>query len=248
MVAEELRRRIEAGAIPAGALLPPESALVQEFGISRGTAREAIAALRAEGLVVTEHGRGTYARPKLPVRRLSAERYRREAAQLEGDRPPETSFTADRDLPWSAYQLDATFDEVPATRTLAELFGVEAGTMLLQRRFVFHAHGVPEQLATSYYLLDIVAGTPLADPSREPWPGGNTAQLHSVGIAVTNIREVVRARMPTAEEGGLLHLASGVPVLAVTRRTFAGDRVVEVAQEIVMPADRAEIEYEMPLT
>jgi hypothetical protein len=42
-------------------------------------------------------------------------------------------------------------------------------------------------------LLDVVRNTPVAEPANEPWPGGNTAQLHSLGVVVTNIRERVRA-------------------------------------------------------
>src|SRR5256886_13282923 len=87
LAADELRRRILAGAIPPGALLPSEAALIAEFGVSRGTIREAMALLRAEGLVVTEHGRGTHARPVLPVRRLGFDRYRPEAGPPGGDQP-----------------------------------------------------------------------------------------------------------------------------------------------------------------
>jgi hypothetical protein len=39
----------------------------------------------------------------------------------------------------------------------------------------------------------------------------------------------------------------GVPVLAITRRTVAGDRVVEVAVDITLPADRNELRYEISL-
>ncbi|MFD6649312.1 GntR family transcriptional regulator [Micromonospora mirobrigensis] len=61
VIADELRERIESGAIPPGTLLPAESVLISEFRAARGTVRKAIAALREEGLAVTEHGRGTYA-------------------------------------------------------------------------------------------------------------------------------------------------------------------------------------------
>ncbi|MEV1287324.1 GntR family transcriptional regulator [Micromonospora sp. NPDC049679] len=243
MVADELRHRIEAGAIPPGSLLPSETTLMDEFGVSRGTVREAIGLLRADGMIVTEHGRGSYARPLMPVRRVGSERYRRELYQLRGDRLPETSFTVDHDLPWADYQLEKDFRELPAPPELAELFDVEPGTPLLERRFVFRAHGVPQQMSTSCLLLDMVAGTPVADPEREPWPGGNTAQLYTLGITVTGIRERVRARMPAADERATLRLPSGVPVITVTRQTYAGDRVVEVATDIVIPADRVELDY-----
>ncbi|WP_192581336.1 GntR family transcriptional regulator [Micromonospora sp. AMSO12t] len=61
-IADELRERIESGVIPPGTLLPAESVLTAEFRAARGTVRKAIAALREEGLAVTEHGRGTYAK------------------------------------------------------------------------------------------------------------------------------------------------------------------------------------------
>jgi GntR family transcriptional regulator len=247
-VADELRRRIMSGAIPAGSILPSESTIIGEFGVSRGTAREAIALLRSEGLAVTEMGRGTYARPVLPVRRLASDRYRRELAQIRGDIPPETSFTADRGVGWQDYRLDKTFRETPADLATAELFNVEPGKMLLERRFVFHSEGVAQQMSTSCLLLDMVAGTPVADPDNEPWPGGNIAQLYSLGVVITGIREQVRARMPVRDETEALRIPGGTPVVTITRQTYAGDLVVEVATDIVIPADRVALDYWIDLT
>jgi GntR family transcriptional regulator len=249
LVADELRRRILAGVIPPGSVLPSESTLIAEFDVSRGTVREAIALLRAEGLAVTEMGRGTYARPVMPIRRLGSDRYRRELEQLtSSDRPPATSFTRDQGIDWADYQLDREFREVPARPALAELFGVTTGTMVLERRFVFRSMGVPQQMSTSCYLLDLVAGTPIADPANEPWPGGNIAQLHSLGLTVTSIRERVRTRMPIRDEVDALKIPGGVPVLTLTRQTYVGEKVVEVATDIVIPGDRVELDYVIDLT
>jgi DNA-binding GntR family transcriptional regulator len=44
--------------------LPPESALTQEYDISRDTVRRAMAILREEGLVFTVAQRGTYVGPR----------------------------------------------------------------------------------------------------------------------------------------------------------------------------------------
>ncbi|WP_204032906.1 GntR family transcriptional regulator [Micromonospora qiuiae] len=66
VIADELRKRIESGTIPPGALLPAESVLTAEFRVARGTIRKALAALREEGHVATEHGRGTYATRQTP--------------------------------------------------------------------------------------------------------------------------------------------------------------------------------------
>ena len=61
-----LRARIRAGRYQPRHAVPSEKQLEQEFGIARGTARKAIAALRSEGLVVTVAGRGTYVADPLP--------------------------------------------------------------------------------------------------------------------------------------------------------------------------------------
>jgi GntR family transcriptional regulator len=179
----------------------------------------------------------------MPVRRLAGDRYRRDRDQIAKGQAPATSFTHDQNISWSDYQLDKEFREVPASSALAELFGVVSGTALLERRFVFRSMGVPQQVSTSYLLLEMVSGTPLADPANEPWPGGNIAQLHSIGIEVTAVREVVRARMPLPDETRALNIPGGVPVLTLVRRMYAGERVVEIADEIVLPADRTELEY-----
>jgi GntR family transcriptional regulator len=212
-VADELRRRIVTGAIPPGSVLPSESALMADFGVARGTVREAVGLLRNEGLVVTEMGRGTYARPVLPVRRLGSDRYRRELDQIRNGELG-TSFTSDQRIEWSDYRLDKEFHEVPADRATAELFGVEPGTMLLERRFVFRSQGIPQQMSTSCLLLDLVAGTPVADPDNEPWPGGNTAQLHSLGIVITGVRE--RIRRPSRSTIRLHHDAVSGAVSSVS--------------------------------
>ncbi len=55
---ERLATAIRLGVYPYGTSLPPERELARRMGISRATLREAIAALRAAGMVRTTRGRG----------------------------------------------------------------------------------------------------------------------------------------------------------------------------------------------
>ena len=55
-VAADLREAIAAGAYGSGGKLPAESALAERYGVSRGTIRQALAALRADGLVTSRRG------------------------------------------------------------------------------------------------------------------------------------------------------------------------------------------------
>lgn len=58
-VVQRLTADITSGKLKPGSRLPTEQALIAAMGVSRTVVREAVAALRAEGLVVTRQGSGT---------------------------------------------------------------------------------------------------------------------------------------------------------------------------------------------
>jgi GntR family transcriptional regulator of arabinose operon len=55
-----LAQKIAQGEYALGAMIPSESELCRQFGVSRITVRQALAALVAEGLLVKQPGRGTF--------------------------------------------------------------------------------------------------------------------------------------------------------------------------------------------
>ncbi len=57
---QALGDRVREGSLTAGAKLPPEGAIMEEFGVSRTVVREAISRLQAAGMVETRHGVGTF--------------------------------------------------------------------------------------------------------------------------------------------------------------------------------------------
>ncbi|MEU7615896.1 GntR family transcriptional regulator [Micromonospora rifamycinica] len=122
-IADELRQRIESGSIPPGTLLPTESALTAEFRASRGTIRQAIAALRVERLVVTEHGRGTYASPH---------------GRKSG--PEEASETETRQR------------QIAADAELAALFATDVGSALLEQQHLTRSNGAVVTVVRTYRL------------------------------------------------------------------------------------------------
>lgn len=58
-VVDELIRRIESGLMEDGFLLPGEHQLAEEFGVSRGTLREALAELKRRKYIATQSGVGS---------------------------------------------------------------------------------------------------------------------------------------------------------------------------------------------
>lgn len=61
-VATALLARIQEGGLAPGARLPTEHELSQSFGVSRTVIREAIVALKAQGMVETRQGSGAFVR------------------------------------------------------------------------------------------------------------------------------------------------------------------------------------------
>jgi GntR family transcriptional regulator, transcriptional repressor for pyruvate dehydrogenase complex len=59
-VTERIKKEISSGRLTPGARLPTEQALMTAMGVSRTVVREAVAALRADGLVTTRQGSGAF--------------------------------------------------------------------------------------------------------------------------------------------------------------------------------------------
>src|SRR5687767_15210790 len=75
---EQLADEIKSGRLAPGARLPTEQELTRAARVSRTVVREAVAALRAEGLVVTRQGVGAFvsAEPQHAPFRIEPERMR----------------------------------------------------------------------------------------------------------------------------------------------------------------------------
>lgn len=241
-IAADLRRRISSGEYGPGDQIPTLPALCREYGVSDTTIRNALRLLANEGLIETRARAGTRVRPRPPVHRMAADRYRAKPGAKS------TPFTRDQGIGWSEYRLDKRFEKVQADAELAALFECEVGERLLARHFVFYDNDQPTQMSTSYVRWSDVEGTPVADPISEPWPGGTRAQMGSLGIRVTRITESFTAGMPTEVEAATLRVGAGVPVLRYTRRHIADTgRIVEVAHPIVRRGDTTVVDFAIDL-
>lgn len=241
-IAAHLRTRITSGEYGPGDQIPTLTELCAHYGVSETTIRSALRLLAGEGLIETRARAGTRVRPRPPIHRMAADRYR----TVPGRKA--TPYTRDQNIEWAEYRLDKRFERVVADAEVAALFEAEPGLELLARHFVFHDNGQPTQMSTSYVRWSDVGGTPVADPIHEPWAGGTRAQLATLGIRVVRITESFTAGMPTEVEAATLRIGSGIPVLRYTRRHIADTgRVVEVAHPIVRRGDTTLVDFVIDL-
>ncbi|MGH3626994.1 MAG: GntR family transcriptional regulator [Sciscionella sp.] len=237
-IASMLRRAIESGELGPGEKLPSESNLVEHFAVARMTARQAIQELRGEGLVVPEHGRGVFVRPRPPVRRLAADRFARRHRAAG-----KAAFTVDAEESGFAPGVDRlVISRGAAEPEVAERLGLAAGSAVIVRARRYLADGLPIELATSYIPLEFATGT--AIEHTDSGPGGIYARLEEHGHTLARFTEEVTARMPTPEERRALEVGPGIPVLMVLRTAFDTENVAVEACDTVKVAGAYRLEYE----
>lgn len=239
-LADLIRSAISSGELQPDEALPSEGELAHMTGLSKTAVRDALAVLVTDGLVVKRAGLPSRVATPPPVRHMATDRYAAELAILRNLKPgethPETSaFTKDHGVDWSAYSVQADYAEDTATPDDARRLEVDTGAAVLRRHLVKVVRDRPVQLQESVIPLELVAGTPVADPQRQPWPGGTIAELWSVGLVVAGVIEEATARTPTTAERRLLDMAAPGPVFHIVRTFSTADRPVEVST-VVCPA------------
>jgi len=240
-VADDVRLKIETCQWPPGHRLPTYDELAVMYGCSLAVVRKAVDLLKQEGLIVTAQGSGTFVRQRAVARRHGIERYARSRwstgqavlvaeAQAQGR---------------TAGQRIRELTEVPAPPVVAERFSIEAGTPVWVRRRTTLIDGRPNQLADSYYELDVVRGTRIME--EDTGPGGGFARLEEKGVRLDRISEELMARMPSGPEVAALQLPPGTPVIDLTRTTYDADgKAVEVMVS-VLAGDMASFCYDFPI-
>jgi DNA-binding GntR family transcriptional regulator len=130
-IADDLRRQVTAGDLLPGTLVPSELALVEQFHVSRGTVRSALALLVEEGLIEVVPGQGRRVVGKShPDGAVPLTAYERIAADLR-DRMHAGEFSPDTPLPSEA-ELVAEYQVSRNTVRRAYRQLVEAGIVVVR--------------------------------------------------------------------------------------------------------------------
>jgi len=220
-IADDLRRRIEAGAVGPGRLLPSEAELSADYGASRVTVRRALERLREEGLVESRQGLGWLVASD-PLRQTLG-RLGTIEAQLTGE-----GRRSERRV------LDFRFTR-PPTRVQRWL---DADVVLRVRRLNL-ADGEPFALVTVWCPEALGAELSRADVERSPF-------YELIGVPLGGATQTIAAGSAGASEAAELGVPEGSPVLRCQRVTRSGDGEVVLVSEHVFPAHLTEFVVEIP--
>lgn len=203
-IAESLRRAIRAGVYPRGAQLPSERELAEDFDVSRGTVRQALASLRAEGVIASRKGaRGVVlAEPREQSfsELLSFSAWARALGEEPSGRVVElVRRYADAD---DARRLDLDEGEPVFSLVRVRMLG-ESPVMIERTTFV---ESVGRRVASVDLESDSIY-----------------ARLADVGVVFAQARHTVSAIAADDVDAELLGIPDGTPLLRQIRRTTSPD-------------------------
>jgi GntR family transcriptional regulator len=211
-LAATLRERIARGDFDA--TFPTEAELTARYGVSRHTVREAVARLRADGMLERQRGRGTWVtRPTL-------------------EQPLHSLYSLARTI--ADQGLDERSDVRALLRTTdaaaAARLGLPPRTPLVYLERVRHAGGEPLALDRSW--LPAAVAAPLLDVDL-----GRGALYDALAercaTRVTGGSERIRPTIPAPADRAALELPAGEAALLVDRIAVAGVRTVEWRRTLV---------------
>jgi GntR family transcriptional regulator len=193
-IADDLRRKIEAGQLQRGGQLPTEIDLREQYDASRNTVRDAIKWLTTRGLVETRPGQGTFV----------TERITPFVTTLTG--PPEggdedvylAEVVASSRTPFTS---DPRVEMQRATGNIARALHVEDGTHVVSRHQQRFIDGTPWSLQTSFYPMTLVNKGATQLIQATSIDGGAVAYLAAqFGIKQVGYRDSIAVRVPNESE------------------------------------------------
>ncbi|MEW1844533.1 GntR family transcriptional regulator [Nonomuraea angiospora] len=225
-IVQTIRQKIADGTYPPGSLLPSETQLVREFGVSRPTVVRALQVLQLRGVIDREHGKGSFVKAAPPG---SADQNTRTGRAVL-DR-----VEADEDCS----VIDA--GHLTATASVAKLLDVPEGAPVVRRRVLFRDDERPTDLFTVWCPAHQAEGTQL--DKAQPLLAGIRQHLRtSKGLKLQHVVERLSARHPSSEEAKLLEVHKTTPVLGVLASVFNGGGRPVLVVDLVLPGDLHELE------
>jgi GntR family transcriptional regulator len=216
-IGDELRRRIFDGELAVGDAVPSEAQLAGEFAASRGTVRQALAALRVEGLIGGGRGRPPVVRSTVASQPfdtfVSFTSWARQLGRTPGQRTIEVARRGAGEVAADALDL-APGDPVVEVLRLR----------LLDRR--------PAMLERATFIEEV--GRLLFD--FDPDGGSIYAHLTDRGVDLATARHTFDAVAADAVDADLLGIAVGAPLLRERRRAVDGTgRPLELGDDRYRP-------------
>jgi GntR family transcriptional regulator len=211
-VLTDIERRLASGEIRDR--FPTDRELVETYGVSRHTVREAVRRLHALGIIERERGRGSIVRQTGFVQPLGTLYSLFRAIEARG----------------ISQHSDVLTFETRRDATAAARFGVDPDTELVRLERIRYAGAWPLALDTAWLHPDV--GLPILGTNMTHTALYDEIERHA-GIRMSGGEETISARVPDAQLRSVLELDDDEAVLRIDRIGEADGRVVECRVTLV---------------
>ncbi len=220
VLGDELQASIERGDYPVGTLLPTELELCERHGVSRHTARAALAQLIRAGLVRRRPGAGTRV-----IAQTAVMRYEHEIDSIEHLLQYGNST-----------RLDVLETERgTADAAMAQLLEIREGKPYLRMRGLRMEEPSRQPVAVTEMLVPVRTGVP-ADRLQDPASSARTLARFLDPSRLSRVEQIFDAASFAAADAALLDVRRNAPALRVQRRyRDASDRLLLVAISLHPP-------------
>ncbi len=222
-IATDLRQRIESGELPAGSQLPNEQELVDRYGASRNTIRQAIRWLTNRRLVESRPGQGTFVVKIDPVVTTLSADWKGDKGLSGGEGKAAFEEAAARNLEMRADPLLAVEPRF-AEGIVASLLQIQEGTGVILRQKKRYINNKPWSLETSYYPMKYIDQGASLLRSRSDIEQGVVAYLkEQLGVKQVGFRDHIVVRAPDDDEARYFQLPDDgtISVIVIFRTGYA---------------------------
>jgi GntR family transcriptional regulator len=215
-----------------GAQLPTEPELGAHFQVSRGTIRQALRELAAEGLLETRGRSGTYVR-RLPMLEYNVDA---EDPHRRDDKPGSLdSWFSVVERAGHEPSQGIRFRIEPASIVVASRLEIQEKGLVVVRECQRFVNGIPWSEQISYYPHDLARKCGLDTP--EDIQEGTVRRMAAHGVVEDRLDHEISSRPASDDERRQFDLAPGVSVLVYQRIGRSEGDIIRYTCE-VLPADR----------
>ncbi|RME82034.1 MAG: GntR family transcriptional regulator [Caldilineae bacterium] len=196
---ELLRRRILSREWRAGHMLPTEAQLMEQYGVSRATVRQALDTLATEGLIYRQRGRGTFvAHPTVQQGLVRI-----------------VSFTEDmRQRGFEPKTRVLNTGIIAASADLAKVLDIEPGAEVARIERLRLADGEPMSIEVSFLVHALCPGVLQYDYARRPL---RQTLEQEYGLRITRATQAIRAINAPDDIAKRLTVAPGDALIFIER-------------------------------
>jgi GntR family transcriptional regulator len=234
-IAEDLRLKIESGALGHGDQLPTELELREEYDASRNTVRDAVKWLITRGLIETRPGQGTFVVGKIDpfVTTLGLE-------TGTGGGEGTAYYASEVEAKRRTAKVSVPRIEIQPGTVAAEL-RLDDGEMVVSRHQQRFIDETPWSMQTSFYPMHFVTeGAQRLIEASEIEPGAVKYIEESIGMKQAGWQDEIMVRAPNATESAFFRLPENgrVLVFEIRRTGFDTNQNPLRLTVTVYPADR----------